>query len=122
MYILKIESIINNLPKQKAPGLLGFTDEFSPKIKETLRKYTNFLQSLSQNIKRILPNSIYDTRVTLTSKPDENYRLISLMNIYATCKKIRKKFTLREKILYTTTKGFIPSMQSWFTIFKNSAK
>ena len=37
--ILKIESIINNFPKQKAPGQEGFTDEFYQTFKEKLYQY-----------------------------------------------------------------------------------
>ena len=88
MSIKEIESIINNLPKQKAPGPDGFTGEFFQTLKEEI---IPILHNLSHKIeaKGILRNLFYQAIITLlpfkikdiTRK--ENYRPTSLIHIDA---------------------------------------
>ena len=86
--IKEIEPIINNLPKQKAPGPHGFTGEFHQTFKE---ETIPILFSLFHRTKadRTLPNSFYEASITLIPKPDkditrkENYTLVSPVNIDA---------------------------------------
>jgi hypothetical protein len=76
----EIEAAIKNLPKKKSPGLDRLSAEFYQTFKEAL---IQTLFKLFHEIER--EGSQYYTHPKLekdTSKK-ENYRLISLMNIYA---------------------------------------
>ena len=62
-----IESTINNLPKQKAPGPNGFNSEFDQTFffffKDTIQ-----ILYYSFEAEGILPNSFYEASVTITPK------------------------------------------------------
>lgn len=90
IFFQDIKSIINNLPKKKAPDLDGFIGDFY-QIHFKKKQYWwegNLFQKTE--VEGTYPNSLYKASNTLLPKPDKNiikkesYRLLlSFMNIHA---------------------------------------
>ena len=68
---ISVESIINNLLKQKTPDLAGFIGEFYQTFKEEI---IPMLYTLFQKIEaeKILLNSFYEARISLITKSDKD--------------------------------------------------
>ena len=66
----EIEAVIKNVPRNKSPGLDGFTGEFYLIFREELMP---ILLKLSKNCRgRTLPNSFYEATITLIPKSDKD--------------------------------------------------
>lgn len=79
----EIETVTKNFPTQNILRPEGFTVEFYQTFKEDL------MPILLKLFQKRTPNSFYETSIILSPKPDkdtvreENYRLISMINIGA---------------------------------------
>ena len=124
----EIETVVQNLQKNKSPGSYDFTGEFYQTFREDLMP---ILLKLFAKIET-LPNSFYKAAITLIPKPDqkkknkphqkENFRPLSLMNIDAKILNTILAIRIQQhiiKLIHHDQVGFIPGMQRFFNICKS---
>ena len=67
----EIEAVIRNIPANKIPGPDSFTGEFHQKFREEVRPILlKFFWKIAEE--RKLPNSFYETTITLIPTPDKD--------------------------------------------------
>ena len=125
----EVEAVIKNLPKNKSPGLDGFTGEFYQTFREELMPiFLNSFKKLQrkenfQTHSTRPPSPWYQTQTKATHK-EENYRPISLMNVDT---KILNKILANriqqhiKNFIHHDQVGFIPGMQEFFNKYANQS-
>ena len=125
---MEIDIVIKNLPTNKSPGPECFTGEFYQKFTEELTPILlNLFQKISEEGK--LPNSFHEATITLIPKPDKDATKKKKnpqpkITDEHRCKNLNKILANRiqqyiRKIIPYDQVGFIPGMQSFFSIRKS---
>ena len=123
----EIEAVIKNLPKHKSPGPDGFTGEFYQTFREEIMLIFLILSKTCRRkntSKHILWGHHHpDTKTRQRQHTKENYKPVSLMNIYA---KILNKILANriqqhiKKLIHHDQLGLISGMQD-FSIYVNQS-